>query len=292
MEIIDLSEAYSRTSPRSTPKRDYYDKHKPPSAPSSQRLTDTYESWTKACRAARGLTGVEPGARPWTHGYTGKREPADYTQDEIVHAVLQCAASFSRMPTSNAYFTWAAAAARLRRRDLRIASPTRHPCTATSTLGRRSRERPETSWNPKNKNGAGSIGAVQGRKPVGVQRATNLRKTIPPRRFRRRLCASEPGLAPAPAYFYAQASPGCWVSPRFRRPTLTAPHRQGGCFGICGDACGPSLPPGRRRHVLAVLRILWMPLTGDRQVSRKSHFHLGVRNPGGLPRRLRSSGGL
>lgn len=131
--IMELPEAFDQNSPRATPKRDYYDKHKPTSAPNSQRLTDNYGSWTKACRAARGLTGAigapaEPRARAWTHGYTGKRKPADYTRDEIVRAVLHCATAINRIPSSHAYFSWAAR----RRREAKLkGAPHRLPSTPT-----------------------------------------------------------------------------------------------------------------------------------------------------------------
>jgi hypothetical protein len=99
-DILDLPEARDQESQRATPMRSYYDENKPPEAPNRQRLTDNYGSWTKACRAARGLIGAEPAARAWSHGFTGKRKPPDYTKDEIALAVLRCAAALGRMPSS------------------------------------------------------------------------------------------------------------------------------------------------------------------------------------------------
>lgn len=84
--ILSLPEARDPSSPRATPLRDYYDEHRPASAPQSQRLCERYGSWTKACRAARGLIDPESRARAWTHGFTGKRKPPPYTRDEVVLA--------------------------------------------------------------------------------------------------------------------------------------------------------------------------------------------------------------
>lgn len=120
-DMITDADAYDAGSPRSTPKRDYYDMNKPPEAPNSQRLCERYGTWTKACRAASTLLGApacggRSKARAWSHGFGGGRRPADYTRDEVILAVLRCAAAISRMPSSHAYFTWAAR----RRREAKL----------------------------------------------------------------------------------------------------------------------------------------------------------------------------
>lgn len=119
--------------------------------------------------------------------------------------------------------------------------------------------------------------------------ATSSITRLSPRLFRREICASEPGWLrhPRTSMF------------RRHRPQLRAPAPYAHCapplarlLRSLAVTLRTFTSPGLRRHVLAVLRILWMPLTGDRPLSRKSHHHLGVRNPGGFPRRLRSGGGL
>jgi hypothetical protein len=136
-EILDVPDARDPRSPRTTPTRYYYDEHKPPGAPQAQRLCERYGSWTKACRAARGLIGTEPGARAWTHGFTGKRKPPKYTRDEVIRAVLKCAAMIGRIPSSHAYYTWAA---RERGRAKQTGKTVRYPA-------QRSVERFFKSWS-------------------------------------------------------------------------------------------------------------------------------------------------
>lgn len=85
-------------------------------------------SWTKACRAAAGLLDPDSTAKPWAHGRTGKRAAPRYTRDEVVRAVIACAAAIGRMPSSHAYYTWAA---EQRRRAKKTDAVARYPSQRT-----------------------------------------------------------------------------------------------------------------------------------------------------------------
>jgi hypothetical protein len=122
--VLDLPEAMDPRSPRKTPRQSWYDKNRPAGAPSGRRLCSQYGSWTKACTAAAGHLDPASGAKPWTHGRTGKRAAPRYTRDEVVRAVITCAAVIGRMPSSHAYYTWAA---EQRRRAKKTGAAARYP---------------------------------------------------------------------------------------------------------------------------------------------------------------------
>jgi hypothetical protein len=126
--ILQLPEAMDPTSPRSTPRQSWYDEHRPPGSPSGRRLCKLYGSWTKACRAAGGHVESTSDAKPWVHGRTGKRAAPRYTRDEVVSAVIACAAAIGRMPSSHAYYTWSA---EQRRRAKKTGKVARYPAQRT-----------------------------------------------------------------------------------------------------------------------------------------------------------------
>jgi hypothetical protein len=91
-----------------------YDRLRPPEAPSSRHLVETYGSWLRACRAAYGLqadgTTTGPG-RPWAATLPGERRARQYTRDEVIAAVQRCAqelgtAGITNTPTSWQYDEW------------------------------------------------------------------------------------------------------------------------------------------------------------------------------------------
>lgn len=126
--LLGLPEAMDPGSPRTTPRQSWYDEHRPSDAPSGRRLCRRYGSWAKACRAAEGLSHPGSGARPWAHARTGKRAAPRYTRDEVVRAVITCAAALGRMPSSHAYYTWAA---ERRRRAKETGAVARYPSQLT-----------------------------------------------------------------------------------------------------------------------------------------------------------------
>lgn len=126
--ILGLPEAMGPSSARATPLQSYYDDHRPESSPSGRRLCPNYGSWTKACRAAGGFADPASGAKPWTHGETGGRAAPRYTREEVVGAVGACAAAIGRMPSSHAYYTWAA---EQRRRAKKTGAVARYPSQRT-----------------------------------------------------------------------------------------------------------------------------------------------------------------
>jgi hypothetical protein len=126
--ILALPEAMDPTSPRSTPRQSWYDEHRPPGSPSGRRLCKVYKSWTKACRAAGGHVDPASGAKSWTHGRSGKRAAPRYTRKEVVRAVIACAAAIGRMPSSHAYYMWAA---EQRRRAKKTGAAARYPAQRT-----------------------------------------------------------------------------------------------------------------------------------------------------------------
>lgn len=127
-QLLDDPEAQGSSAARTTPLRSHYDRVKPPEAPKSQTLCQRYGSWTKACRAAEALRAEVLSARPWAHGFAGKRRPRPYERDEVIRAVLKCAIAIDRIPTSNAYYTWAA---RERRRAKQTGKTVRYPAQAS-----------------------------------------------------------------------------------------------------------------------------------------------------------------
>lgn len=128
------------------PERIIYDEVRPPGSTSSRRLVDIYGSWTKACRAAateqerRGAPlpphYLNP-LRPWANPSRDERRPPSYTVEEVIRAVIACADEIGRIPTSNAYYDWAA---QKRRRARQLGAPT--PRVPTQ----RSVERHFSSW--------------------------------------------------------------------------------------------------------------------------------------------------
>ena len=91
-----------------------YDRLRPPEAPSSRHLVETYGSWSRACRAAYGLqadgTTTGPG-RPWAATLRGERRAQQYKRKEVIAAVQRCArelgaAGIIDTPTSWQYDEW------------------------------------------------------------------------------------------------------------------------------------------------------------------------------------------
>lgn len=91
-----------------------YERLRPPGAPSSRHLVETYGSWPRACRAAYGLqadgTTTGPG-RPWPGTRRGEPKPGRYTRDEAIAVVQRCAAELraagiTKVPTSWQYDEW------------------------------------------------------------------------------------------------------------------------------------------------------------------------------------------
>lgn len=126
--ILGLPEATGSSSARETPLQSYYDEHRPTGSPSGRRLCRRYGSWTKACRAAGGVIDPASRVKSWAHGRTGKRVAPRYTRDEVVGAVISCAAAIGRMPSSHAYYTWAA---EQRRRAKKTGAFARYPSQRT-----------------------------------------------------------------------------------------------------------------------------------------------------------------
>lgn len=126
--LLELPEAMGRNSARSTPLQSFYDEHRPTGSPSGRRLGKRYGTWTKACRAARGYLDPELGAKPWTHDNVGRRATPHYDRDEVVRAVIACGAAIGRMPSSHAYYTWAA---EQRRRAKKTGAVARYPAQRT-----------------------------------------------------------------------------------------------------------------------------------------------------------------
>jgi hypothetical protein len=122
--ILELPEARDPSSPRTTPRQSWYDEHRPPRSPSGRRLCKQYGSWTKACRAAERLVDTSSSAKPWT----GKRAAPRYDRDGVIRAVISCAAAIGRMPSSHAYYTWAA---EQRRRAKKTGKVARYPAQRT-----------------------------------------------------------------------------------------------------------------------------------------------------------------
>jgi hypothetical protein len=77
-----------------------------PDAPPSARLTERYGSWARACRAAWGLLsdGRYFGkAQPWPRP---PGRPANFTVEEAVASVQECATALGRIPSSHEYTLW------------------------------------------------------------------------------------------------------------------------------------------------------------------------------------------
>lgn len=68
-------------------------------------------SWRKACAAAASLKlpgGTKGAARPWSSKHRGGYRGPKFTRQEVIDAVLQCAAAVDRIPSSNVYYDWSA----------------------------------------------------------------------------------------------------------------------------------------------------------------------------------------
>lgn len=88
-----------------------YDAERPGGAPKSARLVERYGSWFKACRAAAGLNvpaGTEGAPRPWSAPQRTQGRGPRFTREEVIEAVVQCAAAAGRVPSSNVYYAWSA----------------------------------------------------------------------------------------------------------------------------------------------------------------------------------------
>jgi hypothetical protein len=106
-----LASAGLLESPRPRIARKAYDRDRPDGAPRSRALVDRYGSWFKACRAAAGLDvrgGTKDAPRPWSSKHRGGHRGANFTRQEVIDAVLQCAAVVDRVPSSNVYYGWSA----------------------------------------------------------------------------------------------------------------------------------------------------------------------------------------
>lgn len=122
--LIDLQRNHGRL-----PERALYDETRPPGGTMSRTLVKIYGTWTKACRAAateaeqRGIdleaSYLKP-LRPWANPTRTERRPSDYTREEILRAVIACVGEIGRIPTSNAYYDWAA---QERRRARNVSAP-------------------------------------------------------------------------------------------------------------------------------------------------------------------------
>lgn len=85
--------------PRPRFPRQAYDRDRPKGAPRGASLVDRYGSWFKACQAATSLNlagGTKGAARPWSSKHRGRYRGATFTREEVLHAVLQCAAAVDR----------------------------------------------------------------------------------------------------------------------------------------------------------------------------------------------------
>lgn len=89
--------------------REEYDRLRPPEAPTSRRLVNTYGSWSRACRAAYGLqadgSSIGPG-RPWPSANPGKRMGRGFTREEALDAVRLCAKELRAVGLAGAPTSW------------------------------------------------------------------------------------------------------------------------------------------------------------------------------------------
>jgi hypothetical protein len=106
-----LAEAGKLGHPRPRVARGDYDRDRPDDAPLSARLVDRYGSWFKACQAASSLKlggGTKGAPRPWPNKNRGGTRGPQFTREEIIEAVIRCAAAVDRIPSSNLYYDWSA----------------------------------------------------------------------------------------------------------------------------------------------------------------------------------------
>jgi hypothetical protein len=97
--------------PRPRLPRQDYDRDRPKGAPRGTALASRYGSWFKACQAAVSLNlagGTKGAARPWSSKHRGGYRGPTFTRQEVIEAVLQCAAAVGRIPSSNLYYDWSA----------------------------------------------------------------------------------------------------------------------------------------------------------------------------------------
>lgn len=90
--------------------RQTYDQLRPAGSTSSKTLVKAYGSWARACRAAETASDSQAGLaplQPWRNVTARRRRPT-YTREEIISAVLACAGEIGRLPSSGAYYKWAA----------------------------------------------------------------------------------------------------------------------------------------------------------------------------------------
>jgi hypothetical protein len=106
-----LAEAGLLEHPRPHLARGAYDRDRPEDAPRSARLVERYGSWFDACKPASSLNlagGTKGAARPWPSKHRGGHRGRKFTREEIIEAVIRCAAVVDRVPSSNVYYDWAA----------------------------------------------------------------------------------------------------------------------------------------------------------------------------------------
>lgn len=97
--------------PRPRFSRELYDRDRPKGAPRAATLVHRYSSWFKACQAATSLNvagGTKGAARPWASKHRGGTRGPAFTPEEVIEAVLRCAAAVDRIPSSNVYYDWSA----------------------------------------------------------------------------------------------------------------------------------------------------------------------------------------
>jgi hypothetical protein len=106
-----LAEAGMLDHPRPRVARQTYDRELPEGATPSARLAERYGSWFKACKAASSLKlagGTKDAPRPWASRQRGGTRGPTFTREEIIEAVIRCAAATERIPSSNVYYDWSA----------------------------------------------------------------------------------------------------------------------------------------------------------------------------------------
>lgn len=103
--------------PYPIPLRDDYDHARPDGAPSSDTLARRHGSWPRACARAYGIRQDGSyirknrwrGGQPWINPNRGRTGTKQYSRDEVLEAIRQCAADLGRTPTQQRYREWSAA---------------------------------------------------------------------------------------------------------------------------------------------------------------------------------------
>lgn len=96
-----------------------YDRTRREEAPSAETLIERYGHWEWACRAASGLLpdGRKTNlAKPWASPMRGRRRSPDYTREDALGSIRDCAFALCRRPSSNVFKEWVARERRRRKR--------------------------------------------------------------------------------------------------------------------------------------------------------------------------------